>query len=303
MFFPKFSGTNPQFFLGIVEDRSDPLQMGRVRVRVYGFHTQDTSLIPTEALPWAQVLMPVTSAALSGVGESPTGLMIGSMVFGMWLDGSDQQVPLVMGTLNTIEGNGSNSNILERNQNVINDGTNNNLGVPGDFNPTGDGPQWLRIARGESGTKEIKGAQHNPRVLEYLKTVGLGSDDETPWCAAFVAWCLKQSGQSIAGATAAAKSFATASCMRKLNKIEYGAIVVFNRGTNPSSGHVGFCVGTQGGRILVLGGNQSDAVGIGSQPSSALHAIMWPVGGGDPSTTPPGAEQDLGNVIKDPKTS
>lgn len=282
--FPKFFGSNPQFWFGIVEDRSDPLQMGRVRVRVYGFHTQDKSLIPTESLPWAQVMMPVTSAALSGVGQAPVGLMLGSMVFGLWLDGSDQQIPFVMGTLNTLEGDGSASNVLDRNGNVINDGSNNNLGVPGDFNPTGTGPAWLQLARGEVGTKYIKGPQHNPRILEYLKTVGLGGGDETPWCSAFVAWSLKNSGQSIAGCTGMAKSYATASSMKKLSEITYGCIVVFNRGTNPSNGHVGFCVGTRGGRILVLGGNQSHAVTIAGFSPASLHSIVWPVGGGDPSS-------------------
>lgn len=300
--FPKFFGSNPQFFIGIVEDRSDPLQMGRVRVRAYGYHTQDKSLISTEQLPWAQVMMPVTSAALSGVGEAPVGLMLGSMVFGLWMDGPDQQVPFVLGTMNTIEGGGSSSDILNRNQNVINDGNNNKIGVPGDFNPTGSGPEWLRIARGELGTKEIKGSQHNPRILEYLKTVGLGSNDETPWCAAFAAWCLKNSGQSIAGITGMAKSFATASSMKKISKLEYGAIVVYSRGTNSTSGHVGFCVGTKGGRILTLGGNQSDAVTVGGQPSVKLHAIMWPVGGGDPSQYS-GTQENTGPVINDPKVS
>lgn len=229
--------------------------------------------------------MPVTTAAMSGVGEAPVGLMIGSTVFGMWLDGQDQQIPFVMGTINTLEGSGAASNLLDRNGNTINDGNgNNNIGVPGSFNPTGTGPQWLQIARGEQGTKEIKGAQHNPRVLEYLKTVGLGSDDETPWCAAFVAWCLKNSGQSIAGITAGAKSFVTAPSMKKLDKIAYGAIVVYNRGGDPTKGHVGICVGVQGGRILTLGGNQSDAVTVAGFSSSKLAAIMWPVGGGDPNS-------------------
>lgn len=302
-YFPAFFGSpgSNQFWFGIVEDRADPLQLGRVRVRVYGFHTQDVTLIPTEALPWAQVLMPVTTAAMSGVGEAPVGLMIGSVVFGMWLDGQDQQTPFVLGTINTLEGDGSSGNILDRNGNVINDGNNNNIGVPGDFNPTGGGPQWLQIARGELGTKEIKGPQHNPRVLEYMKTVGHGSDDETPWCAGFVAWCLKQAGQSISGVDAWAKSFSRSSAFRRIDKLEYGAIVVFNRGSDPQSGHVGFCVGTEGGRVLVLGGNQSDSVSIAGKSASSIHAILWPVGGGDPSQFSGQQENvDSSQIVQDP---
>jgi len=228
--------------------------------------------------------MPVTEAAMSGVGDAPVGLMLGSIVFGMWLDGSDQQVPFVMGTINTLEGDGSSSNILDRGQNVIQDGTNNNIGVPGDFTPTGDGPSWLQIARGEVGTKEIKGAQHNPRVLEYLSTVGTARNDETPWCAAFAAWCLKQAGVSVTG-LGNAKSFATAPSLTRIDNLEYGAIVVLNRGANSNDGHVGFCVGTKGGRVMLLGGNVSDRVDISGTSPSRIFAIMWPTGTPRPSTS------------------
>ena len=36
---------NLRHFIGVVEDRNDPLQLGRVRVRVYSIHTEDKSLI------------------------------------------------------------------------------------------------------------------------------------------------------------------------------------------------------------------------------------------------------------------
>ncbi len=79
----EWMGTNGfVWFVGIVEDRNDPLKIGRVRVRCFGWHTRDTSILPTESLPWAQVLIPVTSASISGVGTSPTGLVEGSWVIG-----------------------------------------------------------------------------------------------------------------------------------------------------------------------------------------------------------------------------
>lgn len=273
-YLPQYFGKNAQFWFGMVEDRADPLQLGRVRVRVHGFHTEDTALIPTETLPWAVVLMPVTSASLSGVGQAPVGLMIGSVVFGLWLDGDDQQMPMVLGTINTIEGN-SPGGIIDPNTNMIND---NNYGVPGDFTPTGDGPKWLQIARGELGTKEIKGSQHNPRVLEYLRTVGIGAGDETSWCSSFAAWCVKNAGHSIAGINGFAKSWENAPSMRKVDKLEYGAIVVFNRGSNPQFGHVGFCMGTQGGRVQILGGNQSDSVKISGFSTARISSILMPNG-------------------------
>jgi len=95
-----FLGKNDfTWFFGVVEDRNDPVQLGRVRVRCYGWHTDDKDKIPTEHLPWAQVIQNVTSAAVSGKGTSPTGLVEGSWVIGFFLDGSRAQEPVVMGSL------------------------------------------------------------------------------------------------------------------------------------------------------------------------------------------------------------
>lgn len=87
------------WFQGVVEDRQDPLKIGRVRVRCLGVHTEDKNLIPTESLPWAHVMMPITSASISGIGESPTGLIEGTWVIGFFRDGMSAQDPVVMGTI------------------------------------------------------------------------------------------------------------------------------------------------------------------------------------------------------------
>ena len=87
------------YFIGVVEDRRDPKNMGRVRVRVYGDHDADKTKIPTRSLPWSQVMMPVTSAACGGVGESATGIVQGSWVVGFYMDGPSKQNPMVMGTI------------------------------------------------------------------------------------------------------------------------------------------------------------------------------------------------------------
>ena len=75
---PTFTGLKNNFYTGIVEDRNDPLQVGRVRVRIFGLHTDDKQLIGTPDLPWSDVLMPTTSPSLSGLGLSPHGLVEGS---------------------------------------------------------------------------------------------------------------------------------------------------------------------------------------------------------------------------------
>jgi hypothetical protein len=86
-----------QWFTGVVEDNNDPKQVGRVRVRAIGYHTQDKTALPTDDLPWATVMQPTTSPAVSGVG-SHTFLLSGSWVVGFWRD-IDCQEPIIMGSL------------------------------------------------------------------------------------------------------------------------------------------------------------------------------------------------------------
>lgn len=83
-------------FFGIVEDRHDPLKIGRVRVRIHGIHTDNKLKIATPDLPWAQVILPTTSAGLSGMGMQH-GLVEGSTVFGYFRDGETCQDPVVLG--------------------------------------------------------------------------------------------------------------------------------------------------------------------------------------------------------------
>jgi hypothetical protein len=87
---------------GVVEDVSDPLFLGRCRVRIFGFHNPDLAELPTGALPWAYPMQPITSAALSGIGTSPTGLLPGSHVFGFFRDGEEAQDPVIIGSFGGI---------------------------------------------------------------------------------------------------------------------------------------------------------------------------------------------------------
>ena len=87
------------WFTGVIEDRNDPEYLGRVRVRCFGFHTSDNNLLGTADLPWAHCLLPTTSAGISGLGQSPSALVNGSVVLGYFRDGSDAQEPIVLGSL------------------------------------------------------------------------------------------------------------------------------------------------------------------------------------------------------------
>ena len=88
-----------QFYTGVVENRNDDLKLGRCQVRVVGIHTVDKLILPTEDLPWAFPVSPITSAGVSGVGTSPIGPVEGTWVLIMFMD-PDCQKPMMMGTLN-----------------------------------------------------------------------------------------------------------------------------------------------------------------------------------------------------------
>ena len=84
------------WFIGMVEDTfDDPLQLGRIRVRAFGYHPS-SEILTTPDLPLAPVL---------GGGTQP--IQNGQMVLGFFMDGSLIQQPFVLGTINgAISGSG-----------------------------------------------------------------------------------------------------------------------------------------------------------------------------------------------------
>ena len=64
-----FYGDQIRWFVGDVTSISDPLQMGRVRVRVTGVHQNNEQEIPSDNLPWAQTVVPVTQGGTNGLGN------------------------------------------------------------------------------------------------------------------------------------------------------------------------------------------------------------------------------------------
>jgi len=98
------------WWTGVVEDRIDPLKLGRCRVRILGYHTdkKDTGNIPTNTLPWATPSQPITSAAMNGIGSTPMGPVEGTWVFGFFRDGKNAQDPVMIGTFGGIPEEGPN---------------------------------------------------------------------------------------------------------------------------------------------------------------------------------------------------
>lgn len=61
--------TNKFMYNGIVEDRQDPLKLGRVKVRLVGIHNFNREEVPTEALPWASTLFGTNVNSIPKEGE------------------------------------------------------------------------------------------------------------------------------------------------------------------------------------------------------------------------------------------
>ena len=86
-----FMGFEYIWWQGVVEDRIDPLKIGRCRVRILGFHTEDKNTIPTNDLPWAYSATPINSEPDS----TPTGPREGTWVMGFFRDGKNAQEPVM----------------------------------------------------------------------------------------------------------------------------------------------------------------------------------------------------------------
>lgn len=80
------------WWFGVIENRIDPLNIGRCQVRIFGWHTDSESLIPSNELPWAMPMLPVNSNQLTSFKE-------GDMVVGFFTDGSSAQQPVIMGII------------------------------------------------------------------------------------------------------------------------------------------------------------------------------------------------------------
>lgn len=93
--FIDYYGDQTRWFLGeVVNIADDPLKLGRARVRIFGVYDE----IADEDLPWAQIVVPITHTVHRGNGQT-LGLLVGAQVFGIFLDGQNSQLPLVVGSI------------------------------------------------------------------------------------------------------------------------------------------------------------------------------------------------------------
>ena len=85
-------GTSFNWWFGTVENRNDPLKLGRCQVRVIGEHSGKLNELPVAALPWAHLMLPVNNANVYTPKE-------GDKVIGFYQDGKNKQQPIIMGVL------------------------------------------------------------------------------------------------------------------------------------------------------------------------------------------------------------
>jgi len=89
-----------KFYIGKHQTKDEVPGWGRrYKVRIIGLHDKEEETIPSDQLPWAQVMYPITAGGgQTNASETPS-LRQGNFVFGFFLDGQDQQVPVIMGIL------------------------------------------------------------------------------------------------------------------------------------------------------------------------------------------------------------
>ncbi len=137
-------------------------------------------------------------------------------------------------------------------------------------------PAWFAVACREEGQKEAPGGADNPRIVEYFASTTFGPHpDSVSWCGAFVSFCLREARVIDKGSARAADWLDFG---EPLAQPRFGCVAVLKPQAPGSSGHVGFWVGQQDGRLQLLAGNQHDGVDITAYPVNALFegGLRWP---------------------------
>lgn len=153
---------------------------------------------------------------------------------------------------------------------------------------------WMRIALAEAALplakrSEVAGLAANPRIIEYFRigTPGFdpwpGGGDETDWCAAFVNYCLVRAGFRGTGHPGA-RSFSWKSFGVAVDAPLRGAVAVLRKKSAARTikdsvwisgpGHVGFVHSWTSAAVVLLGGNQRDAVNLSTYPLKDVYELV-----------------------------
>lgn len=132
-------------------------------------------------------------------------------------------------------------------------------------------PSFVKTALKEVGIAELSGKDHNKRVLEYQATTsGKYSDDETPWCGAFVSWVFTKSNiKHLIKIPERAKEWSRFG--KSTDEPTIGTVAVKSR---VGGGHVCIVVGKDNdGNLLCVGGNQNNEVNIGTYKKEVFESF------------------------------
>ena len=153
------------WWVGEVESNKDPMVLGRVKVRIYGWHTGGNDKedyvkkLPTEALPWATCLVPNDKPQVKQVGTA-AALQEGAMVVGFFMDGEEGQVPMVMGAFHTVKDKDQKGDTF--------------AASPEEAKKDDDNPVQAQTLTGE----KVNSGNTNPKVVTAPSSPG-GEEDES----------------------------------------------------------------------------------------------------------------------------
>ena len=165
------------WWIGQIESNKneDPKNSGRYKVRIVGQHLKSGEATPTAQLPWAQVMMPVTTPFSDGgkTGAS-VGLNLGNWVVGFYVD-NDRQKPIIMGSightagatkLENVEGDPNPGGTEKGFTTYLDETSNPNLSKPmaSDKKRNGDQPADSTTAEEEDLTKPGDAGEIAPAV-------------------------------------------------------------------------------------------------------------------------------------------
>ena len=152
----------------------------------------------------------------------------------------------------------------------------------------GTTPPWMTVARAQfEEWKQSLKSETTPlgraRVVEYFKGIKNDANGTEPWCAAFIAYCLKKCDPPIPATVPKSAGWApnwlnwgNVSVPPGQLKIPEGAIVTISPGGDTKNiSHVGFCDSSDSNQVKLLGGNQSDTLKIDPFARSRIAAIRW----------------------------
>ncbi len=154
--------------------------------------------------------------------------------------------------------------------------------------PPGEGPApWFTVARTEEAKlKDLDESAPvaDARIKAYFQSIGMAAGGSTPWCAAFVSFCVKNSGNDTVAATVPKRGPALAASWQfwgeplpvNAKTLPPGAVVVLiPTEKSDSSGHVGFYARGDDKTVTLLGGNQSNRLKESTYSRSRVVAVRW----------------------------